>query len=586
MLKSLNDSIRDSLKLVNKSKIKEAVTLLQTTARRYPKDIDPLLFLGELFLREGEYAAAQECMEKALKLDNKNTTVHFYLGLIYEKNKDVKLAFHHYRESLNIDPNQPDVLHSIAKVIMNDGQNMAAYHYFEKAYKMSPNDINLNADMAFVCHSLGMASESAAFYKKMINLAPQAKHHLSSYIFAGHKDPSCTLQDLKNSAELYCERHINNQNEILNIDHCAKLDINKKSFKIGFVSGDFNRHPAGFSFYAILEKLAKDHQLYLYYNDSRRDDLTEIYETLATKFTYIKDIDSLSAAKVIVQDEIDILFDMSGFTKGERLEIFKHKPAPLQISYLGYFGTLGMQEIDYLIADHCTIPDSEDQFYTEKIYKFKNYSYHSSLHAIPEHAAQPPCIANGYVTLGSLNTFHKISGTVLNTWIAILKQVPDSKLLFDSRNMISVTDQDFFIDLFVRHGITKERLIFRATVDRDKFLQCYNEIDIALDPFPYTGATTTTESLLMGVPLVTLFGNKWSGRFSSSILKTIGHEELVAYSVEEYQNKIIALANDRERLKHYRETLRTDVHSSSMNIDRFMAEFNKALIEMWQSKCE
>lgn len=585
MPKSLNASINESLKLVTKSKIKEAISLLKDIVRRYPSKIDPLLFLGELCLKHGECSAAEQHLKQALKLDSKNTMAHFYLGLAYEKNENNKLAFHHYRESLNIDPNQSDVLHSIAKVIMHDGQNMAAYHYFEKAYKMNPNDINLNSDMAFVCHSLGRASESAAFYRKLINLAPQDKHYLSSYIFAGHKDASCTLQDLKNSAELYYERHINNQNETLNIDHSVKLDINKKNFRIGFVSGDFNRHPAGFSLYAVLEKLAKDHQLYLYYNDKRRDDLTEIYENLATKFTNIKEVDSLSAAKLIVQDEIDILFDLSGFTKGERLEIFKHRPAPLQISYLGYFGTLGMKEIDYLIADHCTIQDDEDQFHTEKIYKFENYSYHSSLHAIPEHAIQPPCITNGYVTLGSLNTFHKISNAVLGTWISILRQIPNSRLLFDSRNMISVTDQEYFINLFVNNGIAKERLTFRATVDREKFLQCYDEIDIALDPFPYTGATTTTESLLMGVPIVTLFGNKWSGRFSSSILKTIGHEELVAYSIEEYQNKIIALANDKERLKQYKRILKTDVHSSPMNIDCFMSEFNKALVKMWQSKC-
>jgi predicted O-linked N-acetylglucosamine transferase (SPINDLY family) len=290
-------------------------------------------------------------------------------------------------------------------------------------------------------------------------------------------------------------------------------------------------------------------------------------------------------AKVIAQDEIDILFDMSGFTKGERLEIFKHKPAPLQVAYLGYFGTVGMKEMDYLVADECTVPAEEDQFYTERVYKFKDYGYHSSLYAIPEPIAEPPCIANGYITLGSLNTFHKISATVLDTWIAILKQIPNSKLLFDSRHMISVTDQQFFVDLFVRSGIARERLIFRATLDREEFLQCYNQIDIALDPFPYTGATTTLESFLMGVPLVTLFGNKFAGRFSSSILKTIGHEELIAYNVDEYQNKIIALAHDQERLKHYRNTLKTDVHESPMHIDRYIVRFNKALIEMWQSKC-
>jgi predicted O-linked N-acetylglucosamine transferase (SPINDLY family) len=257
----------------------------------------------------------------------------------------------------------------------------------------------------------------------------------------------------------------------------------------------------------------------------------------------------------------------------------------VQVSHLGFFGTLGIPEIDFLFADDCVVRKDEEKFYTEQIYKFPVSYNHCDLHGIPEPKLEPPCVKNGYVTFGSFNTFHKISREVVDTWIELMIKVPTARLLFDSRSMKAATDINYYKSLFIARGVDEARLMFRANENREDFLRSYEEIDISLDPFPYTGGTTSLESLLLGVPLVTIMGNKWSSRLSSTTLLAIKRDELIAKDKEEYLSKLTELAQDQTRIINYRKTLRQDMLDSDLQIDKYVANFEKALKDIWQIKC-
>ena len=587
MSESFTSSFNRSIELINTANLKEALALLRSMTQKYPGQEEPLVVLGELLMqRDDSLDEAIECFQKSLLINNKNPTVHLYLGLVYERFKDYKAAFESYRNAVMLDENYSDALHSIGRLLKMDKQNVAALHYMTRAYQSLSEDLIINSDLAFVCNTMGMTAESIRYYIKCLELEPQNKNHLSSLIFLYHKDPSKSLEDLYDLAKKYYHDYIDSQKDILKIDHSSRYDPGKTILRLGFVSADFRTHPVAYNLLSVFQRLNKqDFEIYLYYNDVNYDSITTQFQNLANKFVDIKNLTDIEAARTIAQDSIDILFDLSGFTYGERLEIFKHKPAPVQASHLGFFGTLGIPEIDFLLADNCVVQEGEEKFYTEQIYKFASCYNHCDLYNIPESQLESPCLKNGYVTFGSFNTFHKISREVIDTWIELLLKTPNSKILFDSRSMQAATDIQYYKNLFVQKGIAPERLLFRANVARQDFLNSYNDIDISLDPFPYTGGTTTLESLLMGVPVVTIMGDKWSGRLSSTTLLAINHGELIAKDKEEYLAKLIELAGDTSRISNYRKNLKQDMLNSELHIDKYVVNFEKALKDIWQIKC-
>ncbi len=587
MSQNLVSSLKQSVEFIKRAKLKEALLLLRTLTKDYPEHDEPWSLLGELLMqREDSLQEALQCFQKSLTINPKNPLIYLYRGLVYERLEDAPNAFEAYRQALTINPNYPDALHCVGRILKKDRQNIAALHYMSQAYNALQNNVIINSDLGYVCNSLGFSKEAIKYYAKAFELEPASKQHLSSLIFLYHKDSSKTLADLLEIAKKYNALYINKQPVILHPDHRKRYLPNKQVLRLGFVSGDFHTHPVAYNLLAVFQRLNRSNfEIYIYHNETKHDAVTEKFEVLANKYTKIDSISNLDAAKLIAKDEVDILFDLSGYTLGERLEIFKHKPAPLQVSHLGFFGTLGIPEIDFLLADNSVVKPGEERFYVENIYKFPVSYNHCDLYGIPEHNVEAPCMRNGYITLGSFNTFHKISFEVINTWIEVLQRVPESRILIDSRSLQSKTDIDYFRSMFVNKGIGAERVDIRSNASRSDFLNSYNDVDISLDPFPFTGGTTTLESLLMGVPLVTWEGDKWSSRLSSTTLQAIGHSELIAYDKAEYINKLVELAGDKQRIQNYRNSLKNTMLNSDLHIDKYVANFETALREMWRIKC-
>jgi predicted O-linked N-acetylglucosamine transferase (SPINDLY family) len=243
-----------------------------------------------------------------------------------------------------------------------------------------------------------------------------------------------------------------------------------------------------------------------------------------------------------------------------------------------------MPEMDFMIADKNLIREGEDKYFTERIYNIPDCYCHCDLYNMPEAAIELPYDRNGYVTFGSTNSFHKVSADVIALWAKLLREVPNSKI--DNLVMGDKQNQAYVSNIFSRHGVDSSRLILRSSIPRQDFLRSYHDIDIGLDPFPYGGGTTTIESLMMGVPVITINGDRWVSRQSTGFLQTAGHPELVAIDINDYVSKAKALASDIDRLRSYRNNLRSDVQNSELNIDKYIARFEGAIQNMWQIICK
>ena len=364
----------------------------------------------------------------------------------------------------------------------------------------------------------------------------------------------------------------------------------ERRLKIGFISGDMRRHSVAYFLRGALECLSRqEFQLYAYFDAHRED---QVSAWLKPMFHHWRDIFSVTHDKVfdtLREDGIDILFDLSGHTGSNRMLLFARRPAPVQVSYIGYPDTTGLDTIDYRITDGDADPPGDgDEYHSEKLWRLPRCFL---CYAPPEGSPEPTNIrpaATDAIVFGSFNNRAKISDRCFEAWVAILQRIPDARLVIKSINGLEDDDsREGLRKRFTGQGITEDRLdIRRFDDDLEGHLRRYGDIDIALDTFPYNGTTTTCEALWMGVPVISLRGDRHAARVSGSLLACIGLDDLVAGSVEEYIAVAIALASDRSRLQALRAGMRTRLLASPL-LDRqsMGAALGDALRSMWHTYC-
>ncbi len=387
----------------------------------------------------------------------------------------------------------------------------------------------------------------------------------------------------------------------------------ERRIKIGYVSPDFRGHAVAFFIAPVLmQHNAERFEVFAYYNNRQVDGFTQNIQKLSHHWRNISDVSDEQVVEQIRKDKIDILVDLAGHSAFNRLLVFAYKPAPVQMTWLGYPNTTGLPTIDYRCTDNNADPEgTSESCYSEKIYRLPDtFLCYSPLRPCPE-TGQLPSINNGYITFGSLNNFSKVNKSVIKLWIKILKTVPHSKLVLIYNNpdkslvdkaianaktsneipfasLRALSNLNHAKKAFIKAGLSTDRVMIRERSATDQLhLQLYQHIDIALDPFPYNGTTTTMESLWMGVPVITKQGNSHVSRVSSGILKNIGLTELIAGSDKEYINIAKHLAMNTDRLKTLRKTLRSIMSQSNlMNAKGFTKNLEAMYASIWKDWCE
>jgi predicted O-linked N-acetylglucosamine transferase (SPINDLY family) len=292
-------------------------------------------------------------------------------------------------------------------------------------------------------------------------------------------------------------------------------------------------------------------------------------------------------AKQIHSDRIDILIDLAGHTAHNRLPVFAWKPAPVQVSWLGYFATTGVAAIDYLIADPWTLPPSEEVYFTEKIWRLPETRLCFTVPDVQVAVSPLPAIENDYITFGCFNNLAKMNDAVVSLWARILHALPTSRLFLKSIQIAEASLREEIYARFSAHGIDADRLILEAYGPRADYLAAYQRVDIALDPFPFPGGTTTVESLWMGVPVLTLAGERFLSRQGVGLMMNAGLPNWVATDPDDYLARAMAHASDLKSLATLRAGLRQQVLASPIfDAPRFAQHFAAALRGMWAKWCE
>lgn len=373
--------------------------------------------------------------------------------------------------------------------------------------------------------------------------------------------------------------------------------------RIGYISPDFRRHVVLLFIWAMVTKYNRqDFEVYCFSNSPTEDEYSKYIQKQVDFWFNISQLPLRDKALVVYQQELDILVDLAGHSRDNCLPVLGYKPAPIQISGIGYFATTGLQTVDYFLsdkylADGCAmIPAENNQVIDENLQATalaSSESFTEKLLVLPHShfcyvpikemppVRQAPCMSKGYITFGSFNNLIKVNDVVLETWGAILRQVPKSRLLLKCASLDDADIRELFWQKLLSLGLSEERFQLRGF--SANYLPEYYDMDIALDTFPYPGGGTTCDALYMGVPVVTLGDGSHGGNFGISLLKNIGLDFACSYSVEEYIQKALLLAQDRELLNALHLGLRNMMENSPiMNEKKYMQELEQGYKRIWQ----
>ena len=363
-----------------------------------------------------------------------------------------------------------------------------------------------------------------------------------------------------------------------------------RPLRVGYLSSDFRDHPVASFILPVLQNHDSENvSYYLYYNHQNEDDITALARQGCEKYLQTKSLSDQELSAQIMRDKIDILVDLNGLSDGNRMSLLARRSAPIQVSWIGYPNTTGLETVDYRIVDEITDPrpGAQDLCVEELLYLPRVFSVFQSLTRMPP-VKPVSLVGSGLITFGSFNNLVKLDPQVLSAWAEILKRVPDARLVIKDLAMSFEEPQRRLLETFNNMGVEADRIKF---LGRDKkksdHLKRYNEIDICLDSFPYNGTTTSCESLLMGVPVITWAGKDHRSRVTASQLTAVGLDHLVATSKDEYIDIAVTAATDKVMLESSRKDLRERMHASPlMDAEGITRDLEAAYRQVWKRWCD
>ncbi|MCS5612284.1 MAG: hypothetical protein NZ961_17830, partial [Candidatus Poribacteria bacterium] len=355
-----------------------------------------------------------------------------------------------------------------------------------------------------------------------------------------------------------------------------KPEFSKKNFperdrtttrrlRVGYISSDFRKHVVALNVFPVIKNHNHDaFEIFLYSHVEFPDELTEVFRDCADHWRSILNKSDQEAADMIEEDGIDVLVVLAGRFDENRPTIAANRPAPIQVSFHDC-ATSGLEAMDYYLTDNILHPSDTPELFTEELYRLPYYYQYPVQEYLPE-VKPSPVLTNGFITFGCFNKPEKINDTVIELWADVLRAVPESKLLLKYFNSYSEPDMSArWTSRFKKIGISEDRLIFQFNSDsRQTHLALYEQIDISLDPFPFNGATTTFESLSMGVPVVSLLGKHFVDRVAASIVTHAGYPEFAAKTKDDYVELAKNLASDIDNLNKLRLSMREILHKSKL----------------------
>jgi len=568
-------------------KLKHAVSL-------QPENQNILLDLGFALEQMGQFSKAIPFYKKALSLTPQDSDISFRLGIALDSNGEFKEALAHYRKGLEFNPSNYSIYLNMGITLGNLEQYKEAIECYKK-YSEHQDDASINNNIGSAYRSLKDFENAEKYFKKSLELSGGVGAALPNLIslYSNFSKYEKILELHQKGIQYTEDQHVAHSNVLFNLACRGNLSVddmhqanirwseihgkagrlnkfnhskNRRNTKIriGYVSPDFRNHPVSYFFEPVLKNHDfEKYDIYCYSNTEQTDDTTDRLKSYATEWRDVFKLSDQELATLIFKDKIDILIDLAGHTAHNRLRAFTYKPAPVQATYLGYFGCTGIEEIDYWITDEIIHPIDTKETSVEEKYRLNRCFYAYQPPATEIEIA--PASTSENFTFASFNHFRKVTDESLRLWAKVLLAVPESVLLFKAAVLNNEDARNSIIKIFENMGVSKDRLELVGFVDsqQDHF-KLYNKVDICLDTFPFTGATTTVESLWMGIPTITLSGQTIAHRFSTSFLTCVGLENYCAKSEDEYVQIAVEQTKHRETLLDFRKNLRSRLLESDL----------------------
>ena len=452
---------------------------------------------------------------------------------------------------------------------------------YKRAIQLKPDYEKAYNNLGNVLNDLGRYDEAILAYYQAIKIKPHYALAYSNLLFCLIHKPNFDFKSYLSEAKKF---RLNCKTIKKKLSFNYKYEKKPKKLRLGLVSSDFGNHPGGYFTLRTLQELKKKNfDLLAYSNFDRKDEFAKKFKPLFSKWNSIVDKKDEEIVEEIVNDGIHILIDLQGHSARNRLPIFMYKPAPIQATWLGQ-GSTGISEIDYFIGSAHITPKNEENHYVEKILRlpeisqcFTEPNFEVEINSLPAHK-------NNFITFGCFNKLSKINENVIELWSKILSSIPNSRLLLKSREFDNQKICANMMAKFLRHNIDKNSLIFLGqSSTRKELLKAYNKVDIALDPFPFQGNTSTCEAVWMGVPVLTLKGNRYIFHFGESINSNLNMQDWIAKNHNEYVSKAIQFSSNLNILSKIRINLRKKVLQSKVfDSQRFSEHFSKMLWNLWK----
>lgn len=509
--------------------------------------------LGTLLHVLGRYAEAVACFDRNRVIAGPDPVVEYNAGGVYCDCGKLEEAEQCLLRALALRATYAEAHNRLGKVRRLKGKLGEAGLSHKCAIVLAPEDPAPYTNLAAIHKLHAQSAKSIGLYCRSLRIRPGSAETFSNMLFAMQYSIENSSGEIAAAHRVYGDLFEAPLRPLWR-PHSNSLSPERR-LKVGYVSADFNFHATSHFLEPVLANHdAGNFEIYCYSNSMLRDFVTERMQAAVDHWVSCHSMSDEQLAQRIQDDCIDILVDLSGHTAGNRLLVFARKPAPVQVTWLGYFGSTGLTAMDYRLTDaHMDPPDRDAPQQAEKALRLPYFAPFQPIDRSPQ-INRLPALSTGNLTLASMNNVAKLNVQVVRLWSRILECLPGARLMLC--NLGDAETGRLVSKLFADEGIGPERLLLKPWMPMLDYLALHHQIDLALDPFPYNGGATTNHSLWMGVPVVTLAGDRPVSRIGASLMNRAKLSQFVTCSEEDYLRCVLSAAEDLHRLNEIRQSLR------------------------------
>lgn len=574
----------------------EAITVLRQALSINPSHAVAVNNLAVALLKNKKPAESLEMVERAVALAPDYALAHNTLSAALVADKQIVRGIESARHALRLDPRMADAYNNLGTALRLNNQNMAAVDAIHASLLFKPDCAEALNNYAAALLNVGEIEKAHDVVTRAMQLAPDDLAVQCGHLLLDNYHPDFAPEHMGKVARTYAKqvsRQIRPQFSFAHLCQEAQAADNDKNsngrrLRVGLVSGDLKRHAVSTFLLNLIDALAQINapiDFFAYATKPSNDEVSARLKSHMVRWTAIESLNDDEAARCIHGDGIHILFDLSGYTDGHRLCLFARKPAPVAVTWLGWFASTGITAIDYILVDHVSVPNEHAAVqFVERPWYLPHCTYLFTPWAeCPAVAPAPYTSNNGIPTLGSFVNPNKVGNATLDLWARVLHAIPHARFLWMRGQLGEEKLRESFMAKFSERGIAPQRVTLAANDTLSEYLNAYGQVDFVIDPTPVSGGTTTCEALYMGVPTLTLSHSRMPGRLSTSMLSALGLHDWITDNADDYVQRAQYWCSHLSDVAALRQGLRQQMQQSTLlDAKRFAENFYAALNEMWQ----